>query len=64
MDNLNTPSRLLYASSEIVYFSTKEVSSNHPPADKDVGSLSIIWMRYLQENTPFLVISWTLSEEG
>jgi hypothetical protein len=39
---------LLYASSEIVYFSTREVSSSHPPADIDVGSASITWMRYLQ----------------
>lgn len=33
----------------MVYFSTKEVSSNHPPADKDEGFLSIMCMRYLQK---------------
>lgn len=35
----------------MLYFSTKEVSSSHPPADNDVGFLSMMCMRNLKEDT-------------
>jgi hypothetical protein len=41
------PPRFLYASSEIEYFSTKEMSSSQPPEVTDEGSRSITCNRYL-----------------
>ena len=47
---MDLPSRLLYASSEMVYFWTREVSSNHPPEVMEDGSKSTTCIRYLQND--------------